>query len=153
MIKKLWSIYKKYQEAIDYLIWGGIAFVLSMFLFWLFAGLWGWGEVLANTVDWVICVLFTFVTNKLFVFRSKTSNMKEFGKEFVEFVLARFFTLVLEDIIILIGCTYMKYDSGIGQIVVKLIAQFVVIVSNYFLSKLWIFKKKDIEEKDTISEE
>lgn len=146
MIKKIWDIYKKYQEAIDYLFWGGVAFVLSMVLFWLFAGLWGWGEVTANTIDWVICVLFTFVTNKLFVFRSKTENMKALGKEFTQFVIARFFTLVLEDIIIFIGCTLMKYDSGIGQLVVKFIAQFVVIVSNYFLSKLWIFKKKGSEE-------
>jgi len=143
-MKKIWDLYKKYQEAIDYLFWGGIAFVLSMVLFWVFASLLGWNEVTANNVDWVICVLFTFVTNKLFVFRSKSENAKALGKEFVEFVLARVFTLVLEDIIIYIGCSLMGYDSGIGQIVVKLIAQFVVIVSNYFLSKLWIFKKKDV---------
>lgn len=142
-MKKIWDLYKKYQEAIDYLFWGGIAFVLSMVLFWVFASLLGWNEVTANNVDWVICVLFTFVTNKLFVFRSKSENAKALGKEFVEFVLARVFTLVLEDIIIFIGCNLMGYDNGIGQIVVKLIAQFVVIVSNYFLSKLWIFKKKE----------
>lgn len=151
-MKKIWDIYKKYQEAIDYLFWGGIAFVLSMVLFWVFASLLGWNEVTANNVDWVICVLFTFVTNKLFVFRSKSENAKALGKEFVEFVLARVFTLVLEDIIIYIGCNLMGYDNGIGQIVVKLIAQFVVIVSNYFLSKLWIFKKKDVKEQEKAAE-
>ena len=151
-MKKIWDIYKKYQEAIDYLFWGGIAFVLSMVLFWVFASLLGWNEVTANNVDWVICVLFTFVTNKLFVFRSKSENAKALGKEFVEFVLARVFTLVLEDIIIYIGCNLMGYDNGIGQIVVKLIAQFVVIVSNYFLSKLWIFKKKDVKEQEKAEE-
>lgn len=151
-MKKIWDIYKKYQEAIDYLFWGGIAFVLSMVLFWVFASLLGWNEVTANNVDWVICVLFTFVTNKLFVFRSKSENAKALGKEFIEFVLARVFTLVLEDIIIYIGCNLMGYDNGIGQIVVKLIAQFVVIVSNYFLSKLWIFKKKDVKEQEKAAE-
>jgi len=151
-MKKIWDLYKKYQEAIDYLFWGGIAFVLSMVLFWVFASLLGWNEVTANNVDWVICVLFTFVTNKLFVFRSKSENAKALGKEFVEFVLARVFTLVLEDIIIYIGCNLMGYDNGIGQIVVKLIAQFVVIVSNYFLSKLWIFKKKDVKEQEKAAE-
>lgn len=151
-MKKIWDLYKKYQEAIDYLFWGGIAFVLSMVLFWVFASLLGWNEVTANNVDWVICVLFTFVTNKLFVFRSKSENAKALGKEFVEFVLARVFTLVLEDIIIFIGCNLMGYDNGIGQIVVKLIAQFVVIVSNYFLSKLWIFKKKDVKEQEKAAE-
>lgn len=141
-MKKIWDLYKKYREAIDYLFWGGIAFLLSMFLFWLFASKLGWNEVTANNVDWVICVIFTFVTNKLLVFRSKTTTFKGFLKEFVEFVLARVFTLVLEDLIIWIGCDKLGYNTEIGQLVVKLIAQFVVIVSNYFLSKLWIFKKK-----------
>ena len=144
-IKKL---YFKYREAIDYLFWGGVAFVLSMVLFWLFATKMGWDEVTANNVDWVICVLFTFVTNKLIVFRSKSDSLKAFGKEFAEFVLARVFTLVLEDVIIWIGCDKMGYNSAIGQLAVKLIAQFVVIVTNYFLSKLWIFKKSDREQKE-----
>ena len=51
-MKKIWDLYKKYQEAIDYLFWGGIAFVLSMVLFWFFASLLGWNEVTANNVDW-----------------------------------------------------------------------------------------------------
>ena len=40
----------------------------------------------------------------------------------------------------------MGYDQGIGQMVVKLIGQFVVIVTNYVLSKLFIFKKPKKEE-------
>ena len=143
MIKKIFDIYKKYREGIDYLFWGGVAFLLSMFLFWLFAAKFGWNEVFANTVNWVICVIFTFFTNKFFVFRSRTENAKGFIREFLSFTAARLFTLVLEDIIIWIGCSLMGYNEGIGQMVVKFIGQFVVIVTNYILSKLWIFKKKD----------
>lgn len=149
-MKKIWEIYKKHREGIDYLFWGGVAFFLSMFLFWLFAGKWGWEEVFANTVNWVICVIFTFITNKLLVFRSKAGSAKGLAREFCSFVAARLFTLILEDIIIWIGCTGMGYDHGIGQMVVKLIGQFVVIVTNYVLSKLWIFRKpKSKEEKIT----
>ncbi|MCR4788232.1 MAG: GtrA family protein [Lachnospiraceae bacterium] len=142
-MKKLFDLYKKYREGIDYLFWGGVAFLLSMFLFWLFAARFGWNEVIANTVNWVICVIFTFFTNKFFVFRSKTENAKGFIREFLSFTAARLFTLVLEDIIIWVGCTLMGYNEGIPQMVVKFIGQFVVIVTNYILSKLWIFKKKD----------
>lgn len=144
-MKLIQKIYKTYKEAIDYLFWGGIAFVLSMVLFWVFASLMGMNEVVANTIDWVICVIFTFFTNKLFVFRSKSGSFKAFCKEFAEFVAARLFTLVLENIIIWIGCDLMGYDKGLGQLVVKLIGQFVVIVTNYFLSKFWIFKNKKEE--------
>lgn len=149
MFKKIWDLYKKYQEAIDYLFWGGIAFVLSMVLFWVFTTEMlplRWDEVFANSVDWVICVLFTFFTNKYFVFRSKSSSLKAYGKEFVEFVMARVFTLILEDVVIWIGCSLLGYDGDIGKLVVKLIGQFVVIVSNYFLSKFWIFKEPKKEE-------
>lgn len=156
-MKKLWSIYKKYQEAIDYLFWGGVAFVLSIVLFWVFTTdllSFKWGEVFANSVDWVICVLFAFFTNKFFVFRSKSASLKAFGKEFVEFVAARVFTLILEDVIIWVGCSLMGYDGAIGKLVVKLIGQFVVIVTNYFLSKFWIFKddkkKKDVEVAEAV---
>lgn len=146
MFKKLWNLYKKYREAIDYLFWGGVAFVLSMVLFWVFTTSllpFNWGSVVANTVDWIICVLFTFFTNKFFVFRSRSVSPKAFGKEFVSFVAARLFTLILEDIIIWVGCDLMGYDGAIGTMVVKFIGQFVVIVTNYFLSKFWIFKNKN----------
>jgi putative flippase GtrA len=91
-------------------------------------------------------VIFTFFTNKLFVFRSKTRSFSAFAKEFTSFVAARIFTLILEDIIIWIGCDVMGYDEGLGQMVVKLVGQFVVIVTNYILSKLWIFKKPKEKE-------
>ena len=36
-MKLIGKIYRKYKEAIDYLFWGGVAFILSMVLFYLFA--------------------------------------------------------------------------------------------------------------------
>ncbi len=156
-MKKLWDLYKKHREVISYLFWGGVAFVLSMVLFWIFNSKLGMGEVLANTIDWIIVVIFAFFTNKLFVFRSKAGSAAGLGKEFVSFIVARLFTLLLEDAIIWLGCKKMGFDSELGSLVVKLIGQFVVIVANYILSKLWIFrkpKKAKVEENtDTESEQ
>lgn len=156
-MKKLWAIYKKHREVISYLFWGGVAFVLSMVLFWVFtSNLFSlqWGEVLANNVDWVIVAVFAFFTNKLFVFRSKSESFKGFCKEFVEFMLARVFTLVLEDVILWVLCEKCGWDSGILQMCAKFIGQFVVIVTNYILSKLWIFRNKkpakEVNEEETV---
>ena len=147
-MKKIWELYKKHREVVSYLFWGGVAFVLSMLLFWIFNSKLGMGEVTANTVDWIIVVIFAFFTNKLFVFRSKAGSLTGFGKEFVSFIVARLFTLLLEDAIIWLGCKKMGFDSELGSLVVKFIGQFVVIVTNYVLSKLWIFRKpKDKGEK------
>ena len=116
--------------------------MLSMVLYWVFVGPCHMIDWIANILDWVICVLFTYVTNRIFVFKSQTSGLKARMKEFTEFVSARLFTLVLEEIVILIGGTLMGYNTGLGAMVVKFIGQVIVIVSNYFLSKLWIFKEK-----------
>lgn len=142
LINKCLSIYRKYQEAIDYLFWGGVAFVLSMLLYWLFDSVMGWNSVVANTVDWIICVLFTYFTNRTFVFKSKLTDKIDKLKEFGEFVFARLFTLLLEDLIIYIGVEVLLFNTSLQSMIVKLIGQFVVIVANYILSKLWIFKKK-----------
>ncbi|MCR4595736.1 MAG: GtrA family protein [Lachnospiraceae bacterium] len=151
-MKKIWELYKKHREVISYLFWGGIAFVLSVLLFWIFNSKLGMGEVLANTIDWIILVIFTFFTNKLFVFRSKAGSPKAFGREFVSFVLARLFTLLLEDAIIWVGCSKLGFNSEIGSLIVKLIAQFVVIVSNYILSKLIVFRHKKTPEQTDVAE-
>ena len=148
-MKKIWDLYKKHREVISYLFWGGVAFVLSMVLFWLFNSKFGMGEVLANTVDWIIVVIFAFFTNKIFVFRSKAGSAAAFGKEFVSFIIARLFTLFLEDAIIWIGCNKLGFNSELGSLVVKLIGQFVVIVTNYILSKLIVFRNKDNKKDNT----
>lgn len=150
-MKKIWELYKKHREVISYLFWGGIAFVLSVFLFWVFTSKLGMSEVPANTIDWIILVIFTFFTNKLFVFRSRAGSPKAFGREFVSFILARLFTLLLEDAIIWLGCEKLGFNSEIGSLIVKLIAQFVVIVSNYILSKLIVFRHKKPSAQEGVS--
>ena len=142
-MKKLWNwavgMYRKYQEGIDYLFWGGVAFVLSMVLFYIFANMMMLEEQIANIITWIICVIFTYFTNRIFVFKSKTSGAKAIAKEFTEFTSARLATLILENIVLFICIDLLSWYNMIA----KLIGQFLVIVSNYVLSKLWIFKKKD----------
>lgn len=135
------KIYRKNKEAIDYLFWGGVAFVLSTVLFYLFANVMDIYEQVANILSWIICVIFTYFTNRTFVFRSKVKGLKNICKEFKDFVTARVITLVMENAILFVMIDLLT----INNMVSKLVGQFVVIVSNYFLSKLWIFKKADKE--------
>ena len=134
-IKKLW---KKYEEAISYLFWGGVAFFLSMILFYIFANMMFLHEQVANVITWIICVIFTYFTNRIFVFKSKSKGWKNIGKEFFEFVTARVITLLMECVILFVFVDLLSCHNMIG----KFIGQVVVIVSNYIFSKLWIFKKK-----------
>ena len=88
-MKLIGKIYKKYKEAIDYLFWGGVAFVLSMVLFYIFANVMNIYEQIANILSWIICVIFTYLTNRTFVFQSKVKGIKNIFNEFKDFVTAK----------------------------------------------------------------
>ena len=131
--------YKKYKEGLLYLFFGGLTFFLSIFLFWFMDEVMHINELINNTIDWVICVAFQFLTNRTWVFDGKVDTKKDFFKQAGSFTLGRLFTLVVEDALIFIFITKM----GFAKMPVKLGATFVVIVLNYVISKLIVFKKKD----------
>ena len=95
-------------------------------------------DLLANAVSWVICVLFQYITNRTWVFDGRVQGAAEFVKQISSFFGGRIFTLVVEEIIIAVFITWL----GFNRIAVKLAAQFIVIVLNYVISKLFVFKKK-----------
>lgn len=136
-MEKIKELYFKYKEVINYLFFGGCTFLVSIISFYVFNKVFGFNEHVANVISWVLAVSFAYITNKLYVFESKTSDFKSLLKEIGSFVSARLLTLVMEEIILLIGVNCLHIDS----MIVKVVAQVVVIVSNYFLSKLFIFKK------------
>ena len=131
--------YKKYKEALMYLFFGGLTFFLSIFLFWFMDSVLHINELINNTIDWVICVAFQFFTNRTWVFDGKVDNNRDFLKQAGSFTLGRLFTLVVENTLIAIFITWL----GFPKMPVKLGATFVVIVLNYIISKLIVFKKKD----------
>ncbi|MCM1143653.1 MAG: GtrA family protein [Blautia sp.] len=133
-----WDLYKKYEEGINYLIFGFLAFVLNYVLYYVFESLLHTDYMWATAISWVLTVVFAYWTNRTFVFKSKNQGKQGLLKEFGSFIGARIATEVLELVLM-----YLMVDiAGINSYVAKLIAQVAVIVTNYFLSKLWIFKEK-----------
>ena len=86
-------------------------------------------------------MLFAFITNKLFVFDSKSFEWRVLMKELVSFVSARVITLLMADFII-----WSAAMLGIGFLFAKIVSSVVVVVVNYIFSKLIIFKKINQEE-------
>lgn len=126
----------KNNEGIKYLFFGFLSFLVSMITYYLSRLLFDY--VISNIISWVVAVIFAYVTNKIWVFESKTNSFKALLKEFAKFVVSRIFTLILETLVL-----YLMVDlMHINDIIVKLIAQIIVILTNYVLSKLIIFKKR-----------
>lgn len=112
----------------------GTIFLNSDFLSFLFLGK---PYLLSNTIAWIVAVVFAFFTNKVFVFQSRGFSMKILFKELTSFLGARVFSLIVEQI----GLFILIDKFLLNELVSKIILGIIVVVLNYFFSKLFIFKK------------
>lgn len=141
-MKKLWDfcwdMYRKYEEGINYLIFGFLAFVLNYILYYIFSGVLNIHHLVSTVLSWALTVVFAYWTNRTFVFKSKNKDAKALWEEFISFIGARVATEILE-----LGLMFLMVDfAGLNEYISKFVCQVLVIVANYFLSKLWIFKEK-----------
>ncbi len=88
----------------------------------------------ANIFSWICAVTFAYITNRVFVFKSKEKNKL---KEITSFVSSRITTLLIDMAIMGIFVTLLHFNDKI----MKLIVQVVVTILNYVFSKLFVFKK------------
>lgn len=130
--------YKKYKEMLLYLFFGGLSFIVSISIYAAFNIGMALNELIANVLSWIITVMFAFLTNRIWVFRSPTNSVSEFIKQMFAFYSGRVITLIVEEAVLLIFITWLGFNS----ILIKVIAQVIVIVLNYIISKLLIFKNK-----------
>lgn len=88
---------------------------------------------IANVLSWICAVLFAYFTNRKWVFESKSQNV---AAEMAKFFSARIFSLILDMLIMLVFVSILKMNDKI----IKLASQVVVVVVNYLLSKLFVFR-------------
>lgn len=136
-----WDMYKQHKEGINYLIFGFLAFVLNYALYYIFETWMHIDYMYATALSWLLTVVFAYWTNRTFVFASKNTGAAKLFKEFLSFISARIVTEILE-----LALMYLMVDIvHINSKIAKLIAQTAVIITNYVLSKLWIFKDTKTE--------
>ena len=140
------SILKKLinKETVTYLIFGVLTTVVNFAVFKGFDMLFTKTVsvdlvLLTNIIAWVVSVAFAFVTNKLFVFESKSWSPSVAGKEFLGFVGARILSFFAESFLMFVLVTVLSQN----EILAKILVGIVVIIMNYVFSKLFIFKKKN----------
>ncbi len=136
-LKKLADIYRKNQEAMRYLVFGALTTVINIIVFAICSKMANLSTTISNIIAWIIAVLFAYVTNKLYVFDSKTVKLKDLAREIFSFFSARIATLVIETAFL-----WVVIDKlGFNEILMKIISNIIVIILNYIFSKIFIFKK------------
>lgn len=154
------KLFVKYREIIAYLFWGVMTTLVSWATYALFEFLFHAvpGELfgvslsvhLANVLSWICAVLFAFVTNKLRVFASKSWAPSVALPELLKFFGSRLATGVVEwvgvPLLIRLGLDQTMF--GREGFPAKVLVSIVVIVLNYVLSKLLVFRKKTDAPED-----
>ena len=152
MIKMIKSLLIKYKELITYGVFGVATTVVNFITFKLFNVILSEEYyLLSNVIAWVVSVFFAYFTNKLWVFESKSMKADVVMKELLSFFAARGFSFIIEELGLYLLVDVAKlsdyslnlvYFNLSGTMISKVLIAAVVVVLNYFFSKMFIFRKK-----------
>ena len=173
MIKKF---YEKHKLIIRYLFFGFITTVLSLVACYITvkatALIWhdengdptAIADTLGSVMQWIVGVLVAFFTSKLWVFTNAERGAKATFKQLLIFSNARVATFFVEwginlGIIALLDKVFHYNAPTLNLIIMdfelssriwaKIISSIVVVITNYYISKLVVFKKKKQAQTDT----
>ena len=141
MIEKIKALYVKYEEIIVYLIVGVLNTLVSWAAWFLCAYTVldadvVWQNAVLSVIQWVVGVIFGYVMNRKYVFKSHDPHIM---KEFVQFSGGRLFTLGLDAAMMVLLINFL----GVDKVVSRLLVAVLVMIGNYIISKFLVFKKKE----------
>ena len=134
LLSKFAPFYKKHKSVLLYLLLGGLTTVVWIGTYALFLPV--VSPLIANIFSWVAAVTFAYVTNRTWVFASKEKGLAIIQEAFA-FYGGRVFTLGLEEVVLYVFITLLFFPP----LTVKVFAQVIVLILNYVISKLFVFKK------------
>ena len=137
MLEKIKALLNKYWDIISYLFFGVMTTVVNYLVYLPVYNYLELSAAASNAVAWVAAVIFAYLTNKPFVFKSHDWSAKTVIPELTKFVSCRIASGLAETLILLVSVDLMGFDGNIW----KLITSVLVVVLNYFASKFLIFKK------------
>lgn len=135
---RLIYIIDKYKEIIMYLVFGILTTVINIISYFLFSNVLGINKMLSNVIAWILSVLFAYITNKLFVFKSKEYGFNKLKKEITSFFSVRVFSLLVDMFIMWLGINILN----INDMFIKIISNIIVVLINYIFSKILVFNSK-----------
>lgn len=135
-LDKLLQLVYRYRDIISYGFFGACSTLLNIFAYYILAYHLFLSTVSSTVLAWIIAVLFAYIVNRIFVFQSQIRDIKGMMREFISFIGWRLGTELLD-----IAAMYFFVDCmGYNDMIIKTIANVVVIIVNYIASKFFIFK-------------
>lgn len=123
------------SEKFRYLIIGGLTTLVNLICFHVLTEMMNCNVTLSNVISIIVAIIFAFFANKYIVFKSVTEGFTGLIKEFSKFIGGRLITMGVE-----VGGVFLLYNIlNISPMISKIITQFIVVILNYFISKLFVF--------------
>ena len=135
---KIIVIIRKYKSIILYGFFGVLTTIINIVAYYLCFQLLKIANVPSTIIAWILAVLFAFFTNKVWVFESKSFDKKTLKQELIAFLASRTSTGLLDVAVMYYSVDVMRWNSMLW----KAISNLLVIILNYILSKLVVFKKR-----------
>ena len=137
MMKRIRELIQKNRDILLYLVFGVLTTLVNYIVYFpcCYVGI---PASVSNILAWVVSVLFAYLTNKPFVFRSKDWSMKTVVPEAVKFFGCRIGSGALESAILFVTVDLLHWNSAVWKIFTSVL----VVVLNYVGSKLLVFRKK-----------
>ena len=132
------NLVRKQRTVIAYLFFGVLTTAINIVSYGTACNVLGISNVISTCLAWVLSVLFAYVTNKIWVFDSKTIQLSVILPELASFFGARAFTGLLDLAIMYIGVDVLRGNN----MLIKVGSNVIVVILNYILSKMVVFRKK-----------
>ena len=137
MLQTIIALMKKHWDIIIYLFFGVLTTVVNYLVYLPVYNLLGFSAAASNGIAWVVAVAFAYLTNKPFVFRSNDWSKETVIPELTKFVGCRIASGLVETAILFLVVDLLGWNGNIW----KLVTNVLVVIMNYFGSKLVVFKK------------
>ncbi len=134
---------KKHIELVSYVFFGGLTTLVNWGVYYVLVRLLGGADssqsvLWATAISQIIAITFAYVTNRIFVFKSREKGFKHIMVEMGKFFFFRGASFILDIALMYVGVILLLVNDSL----MKLISNIIIVLINYIFSKLFIFKKR-----------
>lgn len=138
-VKRIYKLICQHWDIFSYLLFGGLTTLVNFLVYFPLYNWFAFSGVLSNVIAWAVAVVFAFLTNKPFVFRSHDWSVKTVIPELTKFVGCRIASGFLETAGIWMFVDMLAWNGNWMKILISIL----VVILNYIFSKWFVFIKKE----------
>ena len=136
-MNRIRALFCEYGNIILYLFFGVCTTLVNVAVYWCCAHPLNLSIMSSTVFAWILAVLFAYITNRKWVFKSKANTSEKITREMISFFVCRIATGIVDWLCMFVFVELLK----INDMIIKVLANILVVILNYVASKLFVFRK------------